>query len=170
MKKRGFTLLELILSLAIASILILTLSLVLGSSLKINKQLFANELTYKDSIQAMAYMENMINKAYKIEEVTDFNNECNFKLYVIDAPESSGPSVMKTYRFRSHLSAEDKKTYFSVEVSNQLNNSRSGKFRVARCDKFKAHLDKKSKTVKIIINPDSPQNRYESLIYVGNKL
>ncbi|MDD7306396.1 MAG: type II secretion system protein [Peptoniphilaceae bacterium] len=75
-KKAAFTLLELIVSLAIVSMLVFLISSMIGLNYKISNAIFKDDKSYKESINAMLYVENVVREADKIE-ITD-DTTCNF--------------------------------------------------------------------------------------------
>lgn len=79
MKKRAFSLLELIVVLFISSILILIINNLVFFNFKVSEESFKQEMDYKNSTNCMLYIENLIRKSEKIEKT---NKESNFKIYV----------------------------------------------------------------------------------------
>lgn len=90
MKKRGFTLLELICAIAIASILIFLINNIVKTNLLISKKTYEYEMDYKNSTDCILYIENVMRKS---NEIIDYKDENNFKILISDGEESS------TYRF-----------------------------------------------------------------------
>ncbi len=173
MKKRGFTLIELLVSLAIISILVVTLSLIFTSSTNINKEAYNEELIYKQNNQAMLYIENLVRKAYKVELKESDSKNCNFTLFVNDKHKENNDQneyEISTYTFKLVRSTKEKKTYLCSVVDNKITGSRSGTFRIAKIEDFTFYYNPSNQTIKLILNPSNPTTRYESLIYVGDKL
>ncbi len=90
MKKRGFTLLELICAIAIASVLIFLINNIVKTNLLISKKTYEDEMDYKNSTDCILYIENVMRKS---NEIIDYKDENNFKILISDGEESS------TYRF-----------------------------------------------------------------------
>ncbi|MDY3006194.1 prepilin-type N-terminal cleavage/methylation domain-containing protein [Anaerococcus porci] len=93
MKKRGFTLLELILVLFISSILILLINNLIFVNFKLSNRSFHQEMDYKNSTNCMLYIENLIRSSKEIEEN---NSKSNFILYV------QNEESLSTYRFEQN--------------------------------------------------------------------
>ena len=77
MKKRGFTLLELICAIAIASILIFLINNIVKTNLLISKKTYEDEMDYKNSTDCILYIENVMRKT---NEIIDYKDENNFKI------------------------------------------------------------------------------------------
>lgn len=106
MKRRGFSLLELIISLGIISILILLINNIIFVNFKISDESYKNEMEFKESTSCMLYIENIIRRADKIEKT---NNESNFTAYIKDNKSYS------SYRF------EVKNNILYVRINNMEN-------------------------------------------------
>lgn len=178
MRKKGFTLIESLASLAIASLLIVTAYIIFGLSIKASKNTYANELDYKSSSLGFTYVENVIRRAYKIE-LTDDKGETNCKFYLINV--SDNKEYISTYRFLTDDSQTTKKKTLYAEIINVSNkgdsddsklyvNYRASKVPIAKCNDLYLYYDAGNETVKIIINKDNPRLRYETLINVGKRL
>lgn len=76
-KKKAFTLLELIVSLAIISVLVLIISSMISLNFKVSSRIFKEDRSYKEACNAMLYVENIVREAEEIEEIDD--PVCNFK-------------------------------------------------------------------------------------------
>lgn len=164
MRKKGFTLIELILSLAIASVIILVISTIISVNSKVLKDTYDNEIGYKESSINILYINNVIEAAYKIEMLEE-NGMRNFKAYVI----SKGTNEITTYRF--YTRNKGSKSHLFVYLDNISNNSKRGKdLNLGKCDDFYCDYDLKNQFIKIVINRNSPIKRYETSIYVGNKI
>lgn len=164
MKKRGFTLIELILSLAIASVIILVISTIVSVNSKALKATYDNEIGYKESSINILYINNVIESAYKIEMLEE-NGMRNFKAYVI----SKGTNEITTYEF--YTKNKKSKTYLFAYLDNISNNSHRGQPQcLGKCDDFYCDYDPQKELIRIIVNRSSPIKRYETSIYVGNKI
>ncbi|MBP2069313.1 PilW family protein [Anaerococcus nagyae] len=164
MRKKGFTLIELLTALAIGSILIATCYAIFGSNIKVAKYAYQNELDYKESSVGFIYIDNIIRSAYKIELIED-NGETNFKVYVLNRESNQ----ISSYNFLTGVS--DGIKYLYAYIDNISNKSKGkSKVRITRCENLYLYFDPSNKTVKILLNKDKTEIRYESLIYVGEKL
>lgn len=81
MKKSGFTLIEVLASLALISLLVLVGSQIFGQSLRISRKSYQDELMHKEAAYAMAYLDNNIRSAYKIEPLIEANEVSNIRTY-----------------------------------------------------------------------------------------
>lgn len=79
-KKKAFTLLELIVSLAIISILVFIISSMLTVNFKISNKIYKSDKNYKEAVNAMLYIENVVREAEKIEKIDD--DTCNFRAHL----------------------------------------------------------------------------------------
>lgn len=79
MKKKGFTLIELIVSIAIVSILALLISSILSVNFSASNKLYNSDKSHKHAINAMLFIENVVREA---DEIRPYNgvdkNQCNF--------------------------------------------------------------------------------------------
>lgn len=79
-KKKAFTLIELVVSIAIISILVLIISSMLTINFKISNKIYQSDRNYKEAVNAVLYIENVVREAEKIEKLDD--NTCNFRAYL----------------------------------------------------------------------------------------
>ena len=129
MKKRGFTLLELLLVLFISSILILLVTNLIFVNFKVSNRSFNQEMDFKDSTNCMLYIENIIRESKKIEKIDD---KSNFILYV------KNEDSLSTYRF------EQKSDNLYVNIRNtESRNSREVAVPIAKCRESKIIYDEK---------------------------
>src|SRR5690625_347326 len=121
MRRKAFTLLELICSLAIISILILLINNIVFVNFKISDESYKNEMEFKDSTSCMLYIENIIRKADRIEKT---NNESNFTAYIKNNNKS----------YSSYSFELDKNTLY-VRINN-LENEGDGesKIPIGKCE------------------------------------
>lgn len=153
MKRKAFSLLELILSLAIISIIILLINNIIFVNFKLSDESFKNEMEFKESTSCMLYIENVIRKADKIEKT---NNESNFTAYIKDNGSYS------SYRFE----LENNTLYVRI---NNLSNGGDGesKIPIGKCDYAKIIYDEnKGFDVSINFIENGDKSYYKSLIGV----
>ncbi|WP_297281571.1 PilW family protein [uncultured Anaerococcus sp.] len=164
MRKKGFTLIELLAALAIASILIATSYVIFGSNLKVAKHTYKNELEYKEASVGFTYIDNVIRSAYKFELVED-NGETNLKAYVLNRDSKE----ISSYTFFTDIS--NNKRYLYAYIDNISNKSQRGaKVRIASCNDLYLYFNPARQVVKIVINKDKLDIRYETTINVGKRL
>ncbi|MCI7239045.1 MAG: prepilin-type N-terminal cleavage/methylation domain-containing protein [Anaerococcus sp.] len=177
MKKKGFTLIELVVAIAISSILIAAIGLVLSTNIGISNQAYLSEKSYKQAAYAMTYIEDKINSAYKITEINDRDN-CNFYLFKEDSPYevkdkgSAGPKYKKVYsKYRFYTKNLDHKTILLIETENEYGDETGiGRNRVADLEDISLHYDRENEIINILINQTNKFSRFEGAIRVDKKL
>lgn len=176
MKKRGFTLIELLASLAIISVLILVVSSLFSIAINLTGRSYENELDYKEYSYACLYVDNIVRSAYKIDlldepnDVTNFvayvknpNKAGHFDTYVFDLKEKSdGSGELVVYM--NNISKDNRDT--DIISQNGKNHSPS---KISKCQSAKITYEE-GNIIHIIINENSQKFRYESKIYLGNRL
>lgn len=177
MKKKGFTLIELVVAIAISSILIAAIGLVLSTNIGISNQAYLSEKSYKQAAYAMTYIEDKINSAYKITEIKDRDN-CNFYLFKEDSPYevkdkgSAGPKYKKVYsKYRFYTKNLDDKTILLIETENEYGDETGiGYNKVADLEDISLHYDRENEIINILINQTNKFSRFEGAIRVDKKL
>ncbi|WP_044565504.1 prepilin-type N-terminal cleavage/methylation domain-containing protein [Anaerococcus provencensis] len=176
MKKRGFTLIELLASLAIISVLILVVSSLFSIAINLTGKSYENELDYKEYSYACLYVDNIVRSAYKIDlldepnDVTNFvayvknpNNAGHFDTYVFDLKENSDGSG-ELVAYMTNIS-----TYSSPTDAIRQNGGNRISSKISKCQSAKITYEE-GNIIHIIINENSQKFRYESKIYLGNRL
>ena len=164
MRKKGFTLIEVLASLAIASILLVSIYTIFGTNLKVIRKSYENELSYREATVGFTYVDNIIRSAYKIE-LTEDKGESNFKSYVIN---KNGGEI-STYTFHTDIS--NGKRYLYAYIDNITNSSQRGsKIRIARCEDLYLYFDPSNQTIRFKMNKDNNDLSYQTLIYVDRRL
>ncbi|MDU2583106.1 MAG: prepilin-type N-terminal cleavage/methylation domain-containing protein [Anaerococcus hydrogenalis] len=137
MRKKGFTLIELICVLAISSILILLINNIVKTNLNISKKTYEEELSYKNSTNCLLYIENIIRNS---DDVIDIKDENNFKLQI------TSDDHISTYRFY-----QDKDVLY-VYINNINSESDSErKIPIGFCKSSRISYDKKEDSFTIAI-------------------
>lgn len=176
MKKRGFTLIELLASLAIISVLILVVSSLFSIAVNLTGRSYEDELDYKEYSYACLFVDNIVRSAYKIDlldkpnEVTNFiayvknpNTGNQFDTYVFDFRQNSdGSGELVVYM--NNISTDNSDT--NIISQNGKNHSPS---KISKCQSAKITYEE-GNTIHILINENSQKFRYESKIYLGNRL
>lgn len=166
MKKHGFTLIELLASLAIISLLVIVGSQILTLSMDISKKSYEDELSFKESSYVIAYIENILRSAYKIE-VDQSNPESNIIAYVKD--QDKGEVTKHSFRTKNIDSSEYR--LLIDDRDNLSNNSDGGGYmQIGRLSSLYLHYDQWENTVHIILNDASKKNRYETFISLGERV
>lgn len=169
MKKKGFTLIELIVCLAIFSILVLAVGSVLSINLNILNSSYSAEKEYKQANTAMLYVSDKIRKAQKIEEIARKDN-LNFILYVDGYKVSSGRSEIRFSLEDGKTEDEGYKVLYAYIDSEKTSENREGKVRIAILKDINIKYDKASQTMDIKINKSSEKSRIETYIKLENRL
>ncbi|WP_099320354.1 prepilin-type N-terminal cleavage/methylation domain-containing protein [Anaerococcus sp. Marseille-P3625] len=163
MKKNGFTLIELLASLAIVSIIAIVITSIFSISFKSIDNSFEEEITYKESTFCMLYIENIVRSAYSLE-IIEGNEENNLKAYVVS---DSGEIISSKFRIKNREGTN----YLEEYHDNLSNKSEKGAWiKIGICQNLYLNYNPNKKSVHIILNDDSASDRYESIIYVGDRL
>lgn len=165
MKKPAFTLIELIVALAIVSLLVAAISMILSLNLSFTNKAYLDEKSYKQASHAALYIEDKIRRAYKITKNNSSGD--NFTLYITSYNKAKNAYEESSYEF----SLEDKVLY--VEISNMEKFSeKNGKIRICELEYLYLHYDdsdRKNQYVEIIVEDKSKNSRIESYINLGER-
>ena len=157
MKKKAFSLIELIISLAIISFLILVLSNIFSLNINILNKSYQEENEYKEAYTAVAYMDATIRSSHRIVKAE--SKDSNFKGHII---RQDGDDV--SYYFY----AEDGFLYIH---GDNLNTDSDGKpNKISECDSVKLFYDEDKNLITIKLVSKYQTYTLESAIYVGDKL
>lgn len=155
--KKAFSLLELIISLAIISILIVILSSFFKVNFKILSSSFSRETEYKEACTAMLYIDTNIRMSKKIEARDD--EECNF------------------YFYKTNIDGSDSKSYFDcdnkflkIKRDNLSTVAKDIPNKIARISDIKLVLDEDKKLIRIYLKSSKENFNFETAIDVGDKL
>ena len=179
MKKRGFTLIELMASLAIISVLILVVSSLFSISINLSQKSYEDELDYKEYSYACLYVDNIVRSAYKIDLLDKPNDVTNFIAYIKKPEKNKNRTEFSTYVFDfkkindtygefvvyiNDISSDDRN--LDIISQNGKNHSPS---KISKCQSAKITYED-GNIIHIIINEDSQKFRHESKIYLGSRL
>lgn len=172
MRKKGFTLVELLASIAIISLLIVVTSAIFSINIKASKNAYENEVNYKETVVAMMYIENVIRGSHKIELIED-TVETNFKAYILDENSNKISSVY----FKTSKSSDGNNYLMAVrdnisKTTDDISDStiKSGTIRIAKCKDLYVKYDLSNDIATIILNKNDRKLRFESKIYLGDRL
>lgn len=157
MKKKAFSLIELIVSLAIISFLILVLSNIFSLNINILNKSYQEENEYKEAYTAMAYMDATIRSSHRIVKAD--SQDSNFIGHIV---RNSGDDV--SYYFF----AKDGFLYIHGDNLNSDSDGRPNK--ISECDSVKLFYDQDKKIITIKLVSKYQTYTLESAIYVGDKL
>lgn len=155
--KKGFSLIELIISLAIISFLVLILSNLFSLNINILNKSYQEEKDYKQAYTAMAFIDNTLNMACKIEEANHEN--CNFEGYLM----GSGTKLTRFYFYT-------KDGFLCIYRDDISKDSKGRENRISECGNLNLYYDKNKKIIKIRLTSKNGKHKFTSAIYVGNKL
>lgn len=157
MKKKAFSLIELIISLAIISFLILVLSNIFSLNINILNKSYQEENEYKEAYTAMAYMDATIRQSHRI--VKEESQDSNFIGHIV---RNSGDDV--SYYFFA-------KDGFLYIHGDNLNTDSDGRLNIiSECNSVNLFYDEDKKVITIKLVSKYQTYTLESAIYVGDKL
>lgn len=154
--KKAFSLIELLVSLAIVSFLILVLSNIFSLNINILNQSYKEENEYKEAYTAMAYIDTTIRRSHKI--VMDTTRDSNFKGHIYREDNES------IYYFF----AEDGFLY--IYSSNLDKDSEGNKNKISGCGSVNLNYDVSKEVITIKLVSKYGTYTLESAVFVGDKL
>lgn len=157
MNKKAFSLIELIISLAIISFLILVLSNIFSLNINILNRSYKEENEYKEAYTAMAYIDTTIRNSHKI--IKEETRDSNFKGYIIRKDGSEA-----IYYFF----AED--GFLNIHSTKLNKDSKGNKYKISGCKSVNLDYDKNKSVITIKLVSKYGTYSLESAVYVGDKL
>ena len=158
--KKAFSLLELVIGLAIISILIIILSSFFKVNFKILSSSFSREKEYKDACTAMLYIDTNIRKS-RVVEFRD-NNECNFYFYKTNSDDDNS-SKTKCYFYVGA-------GFLRINGDNLATGSGGTSNNISKIQEVRLVLDEKSKIIRVYLKSYKGNFNFETAIDVGDKL
>ena len=165
MKKRGFTLIELIVTIAIISLLSIVLTSIFSLNLAQTNKAYIDEKDYKQSLNASMYIENKVRSAYKIEKIEGADN-CNFYIYIVNNDRDLSVS---RYNFISKDLEGEKILYARIENLNNYTD-RNAKVKIGVIKDLNLYYDDLYNRVDININQNDPASSINTSINLGERL
>ena len=163
--KKGFTLIELIVSIAIASLLIGALSMVFSLNVGFINKEYIDEKDYKNASHAALYIEDKIRRAQKIKKIDGDN--CNFILYISAYEKNRDKFVESAYRF----SLEKGNVLYAYIYNTEEFSEREGKVRICKIeDLYLFYNDKDEDNKYIEMKIDSSTSSISTFINLGRRL
>lgn len=163
--KKGFALIELLVSIAIASLLIGALSMVFSLNVGFLNKEYIDEKDYKNASHAALYIEDKIRRAHKIVKTEDDN--CNFTLYISEYEQSRHKFVESAYRF----SLENGNVLYAYIYNTDKFSEREGKVRICEIDDLYLYYNDEDEDNKYIeMNIDSSSTSIKTFINLGRRL
>lgn len=155
--KKGYSLIELVISLAIISFLILIVSNLFSLNINTLNRSYEDEKEYKEALTSMTYIDNTIRRSYKIVESD--NKDSNFEGYIL-----SNEGDERNYYFY------EENGYLYIQRSN-ISKASSGKGnKISGCGDLYINYDKDKDLVFIRILSKNGTYSFESVVNVGGKL
>lgn len=165
MKRPAFTLIELIVALAIASLLVAAISMILSLNLSLTNKAYLDEKSYKQASHAALYIEDKVRRAYKIEK-NDLSGD-KFTLYISSYNKDKRAFEESTYKFFL-----DNKVLYALVSNLDTPSDKGGEVRICELEYFYLHYDdsdKKNQYVEIIVEGKSKNSRIETCINLGER-
>lgn len=165
MKKPAFTLIELIVALAIVSLLVAAISMILSLNLSFTNKAYLDEKSYKQASHAALYIEDKVRRAYKIEK-NDLSGD-DFTLHISSYNKNRRAFEESTYKFFL-----DNKVLYAQVSNLDTSSDKGGKLRICELEYLRLHYDdrdKKNQYVEIIVEGKSKNSRIETYINLGER-
>lgn len=160
--KKGFTLIELIISLAIISFLVLVLSNLFSFNINILNRSYEEEKEYKEAYTAMAYVDNTLRMSHKIE--TAINKDSNFNAFIYRVNKNYNDDYREIcYNFYS------KDGFLYIHSSDESKDSKGTANKISECGPVNLEYDKMTKIIKINLTSKNGRYKLRTAIYVGDK-
>ena len=155
--KKGFSLIELIISLAIISFLVLVLSNLFSFNINTLNRSYEDEKEYKEAYTALAFIDTTIRKSFEIEQkdhqgsnftgymLRDFNEVSSFYFYSQDG-------------------------FLYIHRSDLSKGSGGKANRISECGEVDLYYAENDKTIKVELLSKNGKYKFETAVYVGDKL
>lgn len=155
--KKGFSLIELVISLAIISFLVLILSNLFSLNINILNKSYSDEKDYKEAYTAMAYIDTTIRRSHKIE--IDNHENLNFTGYIMVDDKKISSFYFYTKDGFLYINRSD----ISKDSDGKAN-------RICECGDLDLSYDPSEEIIDMRIKSKNGAYTFKSAIYVGDKL
>lgn len=155
--KKGFSLIELVISLAIISFLVLILSNLFSLNINILNKSYSDEKDYKEAYTAMAYIDTTIRRSHKIE--IDNHENSNFTGYIMVDDKKISSFYFYTKDGFLYINRSD----ISKDSDGKAN-------RICECGDLDLSYDPSEEIIDMRIKSKNGAYTFKSAIYVGDKL
>lgn len=162
MKKKAFSLIELLVSLAIISFLILVLSNIFSLNINILNKSYKEENEYKEAYTAMAYIDTTIRNSHKI--IKEETRDSNFKGYIYRKKSED----KKTYESLYYFFAENGFLYMYNSNLSTISGGRPNI--ISTCNSVNLFYDESKEVITIKLISKYGTYTLESAVFVGDKL
>jgi len=155
--KKGFSLIELVISLAIVSFLVLILSNLFSLNINFLNKSYKDEKDYKETYTAMVYIDTILRKSHEIKE--DNHKDTNFTGFLM----ANGNKEVSYYFYS--------KNGFLYIYRSDLAKVSSGKdYIISECGDIDLVYDPDNKIINISLTSKNGAYNFESAVFVGDKL
>lgn len=155
--KKGFSLIELIISLAIISFLVLVLSNLFSLNINTLNRSYEDEKEYKEAYTGLAFIDTTIRMSHKIEK--ENHGDSNFTGYIYN-------NLNKETSFYFY----SKNGFLYIHRSDVSKDSYGKANRISECGNIRLDYDQITKLIKIKLSSKNGKYNFETAIYVGDKL
>lgn len=163
-RKRAFSLLELIVSLAIISLLFIILSNLFSFNIKLLADNYKKEKEYKEAYTAILYIDTIIRSSYLIEE-KDFDGYSNL---VGEVKTKDG--LRSRYTFTIKNDGKNSFLYINRDNLDKGGSDRDVPNKIGKCKNLRINYDKNNSLVKIFLESSSGLYKFQTSIYLGERL
>lgn len=157
MNKKGFSLIELIISLAIISFLVLVLSNLFSISINTLNRSYVEEKEYKEAYTGLAFIDTTIRMSHKIEK--EDHGDSNFTGNIFKGTDN----VVSFYFYSKDGFLCIHRSDISKDTNGQAN-------RISECGDINLYYDENSKIIRVELYSKNSKYKLETAIYVGDKL
>lgn len=161
MNKKGFSLIELIISLAIISFLVLVLSNLFSININTLNRSYVDEKEYKEAYTGLAFIDTTIRMSHKIEVAA--NKDSNFNAFIYRYDKNNNVYREMRYNFYS------KDGFLYVHSSDESKDSNGTPNKISECGSINLQYDEMTKIIKINLTSKNGKYNFETAIYVGDK-
>ena len=154
--KKGFSLIELVISLAITSFLVLILSNLFSLNINILNKSYRDEKEYKEAYTAMAYIDTTIRRSHKIE--IDNHENSNFTGYIMVDDKKISSFYFYT-----------KDGYLYINRSDISKDSDGTSNKICECGDLDLFYDPSEEIIDMRIKSKNDTYTFKSAVYVGDK-
>lgn len=154
--KKGFSLIELVISLAIISFLVLILSNLFSLNINILNKSYNDEKEYKEAYTAMAYIDTTIRRSHKIE--IDNHENSNFTGYIM----VDDKKISSFYFYTKDGFLYIKRSDISKDSDGKAN-------RICECGDLDLSYNPSEEIIDMRIESKNGTYTFKSAVYVGDK-
>ena len=163
-RKKAFSLLELIVSLAIISLLFIILSNLFSFNIKLLADNYKKEKEYKEAYTAILYIDTTIRSSYLIEE-KNFDGYSNL---VGEVKTKDG--FRSRYSFTIKDDGKNSFLYINRDNLDRGGSDREGSNKIGKCKNLRINYDKNKSLVKIYLESSNGLYKFQTSIYLGERL